>query len=80
VTDTKSRMTEEQLLIQVIDKALAKHTVKLREAMRTIRLHIRNKEFHLATIMMIELTTTQANVSMELRSIMVKQGLIESEL
>lgn len=73
-------MTEEDKLIRTIDEALRRHTIKVRGIMRQVRLHIRHKEYYLAACQMTELTTTQATVSMELRSILVKQGFIESEI
>jgi hypothetical protein len=73
-------MTEEDKLVKTIDTALELHTGKLKHMMGQVRSHLKAGEYHLAVTAMTELTTTQANVSMELRSILVKRGMIESEL
>lgn len=73
-------MTEENKLIRTLNQALEVHTGRLIFLIGQVRMHIEAKEYYLATLAMTELTTTQAEVSMRLRSILVKNGYIESEL
>jgi hypothetical protein len=71
---------EEVKLRHTLDKALVEVWKQKSKAIQQVRVYIATGEYHLAVTLMTELTTMQADVSMKLRSILIKQGYIESEL
>lgn len=47
--------------------------------MRQVRQHIKEGEYHSATLLMTKMTQANAQVSLNLRSILVSEGYLESE-